>query len=135
MALSATISFLSLGITAARAAEAEKEETVKIPATADGILMAIHEHHTALADTVKSKKLEDVHVHAFAIRDLANALSPKADASKKTRVDGALKNISTLADDLDKSGDAGDQAKTEANLKKLDGVLKVLNAQFEMKMK
>jgi hypothetical protein len=130
MALSAALGFLSFGVTAARAADAEKEEVVKIPATVDGIWKAIHEHHMALAATVKSKKLDEVHMHAFAIRDVANALSAKTDDGKKSRVDGALKNISKLADDLDKSGDAGDQAATEANLKKLDGVLKVLEAQF-----
>ena len=35
-----------------------------------------------------------------------------------------VKKISQLAEDLDKSGDAGDQAKTEASLKKLDAELK-----------
>ncbi len=35
-----------------------------------------------------------------------------------------MKKVSQIAEDLDKSGDAGDQAKTEANLKKLDAILK-----------
>ena len=38
-----------------------------------------------------------------------------------------------LAEDLDASGDANDQAKTEANLKKLDGLIKVLETQFGIK--
>jgi hypothetical protein len=39
------------------------------PDTADEILQEIHKHHGELADFVKSKKLADVHHHAFAIRD------------------------------------------------------------------
>lgn len=35
-----------------------------------------------------------------------------------------VKRVSQIAEDLDQSGDAGNQAKTEANLKKLDKVLK-----------
>ena len=130
MGLCATIGLISLGTTRAFAEEEKAETKIKIPDTTEGIFKAIHEHHMELAATVKGKKLEDVHIQAFAIRDLANALPAKADAGKKARVDGAAKNISKLADDLDKSGDAGDQAVTEANLKKLDGVLKVLEAQF-----
>ena len=91
----------------------------------------IHKHHTELADVVKSKKLADVHHHAFAIRDLANGLPAKVAADKKARVEGSVKNIAKLAEDLDKTGDDNNQAATEANLKKLDGVLKALDAQVK----
>ena len=91
----------------------------------------IHKHHTELADVVKSKKLADVHHHAFAIRDLANGLPAKVAADKKARVEGSAKNIAKLATDLDNTGDANNQAATEANLKKLDGVLMALDAQVK----
>ena len=133
MGLCAAIGLMSLGTTRAFADE-EKETKVKIPDTTEGIFKAIHEEHMKLAATVKNKKLEDVHHHAFAIRDLANALSAKATADKKKQVEGTVKNIAKLAGDLDESGDAKDQAKTEANLKKLDGLIKVLATQFGMKM-
>ena len=128
MGLCAAIGFLLLGTQAAFADE--KEVKVKIPDTAEGILKAIHTEHGELAETVKNKKLADVHHHAFAIRDLAKALPAKAEADKKKQVEGTVKNIAKLADDLDKAGDDGKQAETEALLKKLDGVLKVLSAQF-----
>lgn len=117
-----------MGITATALAD-EKGEKVKIPATAEGILKAIHAKHGELGETVKNKKLADVHHHAFAIRDLAKALPAKVPADSKSKVESSVKNISKLADDLDKSGDDGDQAKTEANLKKMDGLLKVLATQ------
>ena len=109
---------------------AEKSE-MKIPATADGILADIHKHHGELADVVKNNKLSDVHHHAFAVRDLAKALVDKAAVDKKQRVQGTVNNIAKLADELDKAGDAGDKAKTEAELKKFDAVIAQLEGQFK----
>ena len=127
----AALAFTAISSRTAVAAEetTEKSEKMTIPDTADGILQEIHKHHGELAETVKSKKLADVHHHAFAIRDLANALPAKVAADKKARVEGSAKNIAKLAEDLDKSGDANDQAGTESNLKKLDGVLMALMSQ------
>ena len=133
MGLCAAIGLMSLGATRAFAEEEKAEAKMKIPDTTEGIFKAIHEHHLELAATVKNKKLADVHHHAFAIRDLANALTAKAAADKKKQVEGTTKNITKLASDLDESGDANDQAKTEANLKKLDGLIKVLETQFGIK--
>ena len=107
----------------------EHSEKMTMPDTAEGILQEIHKHHGELDTVVKSKKLADVHHHAFAIRDLANGLIAKVAADKKARVEGSAKNIAKLAEDLDKTGDANDQAGTEANLKKLDGVLMALDQQ------
>src|SRR5260370_4636828 len=67
----------------------ESSEKVKIPGTVDGIFKAIHKHHQELADTVKAKKLADVHHHAFAIRDLAQALPAKALPDHQTMVEDA----------------------------------------------
>ena len=140
MGLCAAIGFTLVTTTTTFAQErkhdehAEAKGKVKIPETVEGIFKAIHEHHHHLAETVKNKKLADVHHIAFAIRDLAIALPAKAPADKKTQVQGTVKNIAKLAEDLDKTGDAGNQVGTEANLKKLDGILKVLHTQFGMKM-
>lgn len=102
-----------------------------IPETADGIFAEINKHQSELAAVVKNNKLADVHHHAFAIRDLAKALVDKAAADKKQRVQGAVNNIAKLAEELDKAGDAGDKAKTEANSKKFDAVIAQLEAQFK----
>jgi hypothetical protein len=110
----------------------EDGEKVKIPDTVDGILNEIHTHQQELAETVKAKKLDDVHHHAFAIRDLAKALPAKTNPDMKKMVENAVKKVSQLAEDLDKSGDAGDQAKTEANLKKFDEALKTLEEHAKM---
>lgn len=106
---------------------------MKIPDTVEGIFKEIREHHMELAEVVKNKKLAEVHHHAFAIRDLANGLPPKAAAEKRKQVEGTAKSIARLAEDLDASGDANDQAKTEANVKKLDRLVKALETQFGFK--
>ena len=134
LAISACAALAITGINSqtAIAAEHEKKEAkITVPETADGIMTEIHKHHGELADVVKSKKLADVHHHAFAIRDLANGLPAKVAADKKARVEGSVKNIAKLATDLDNTGDANNQAGTEANLKKLDGVLKALESQVK----
>ena len=110
----------------------EGGEKIKIPDTVEGIWKEIHKHHQELTDTVKAKKLADVHHHAFAIRDLAKALPAKAHPDHKKMVENAVKRVSQLAEDLDKSGDAGDQAKTETNLKRMDAALKTLEEHSKM---
>ena len=129
----AALAFTTISAQTARAEEPEDagKSKVTIPATADGIMQAIHQHYGELAEVVKAKKLADVHHQAFTIRDLANALPDKVAVDKKARVEGSAKNIAKLAEDLDKTGDAGDQAGTEANLKKLDGVLMALDRQVK----
>ena len=81
---------------------------------------------------VKAKKLDQVHHHAFAIRDLAKALPAKSGSDMKKMVENAVKKVSQIAEDLDKSGDAGDQAATEANLKKFEAALKTLEEHATM---
>jgi|SRR5882672_351014 len=99
-------------------------EKVKVPDTLNGIWHEIHKHPHELADTVKAQKLAEVHHHAFAIRDLAKGLPSKVPTAHKKHIENLVKKVSQIAEDLDKSGDAGDQAKTESNLKKLDATLK-----------
>ena len=133
MGLCAAIGLMSLTMVTRALADAEGKEKVKIPDTVEGIWKEIHMHHMELADVVKNKKLDMVHHHAFAVRDLAKALPAKVPADDKSKVQGTANNITKLADALDKSGDDNDQAKTEANLKKLDDVIKVLEAQCGIK--
>lgn len=114
-------------------AEEEKEMPTVIPATATAILQAISEEETNLDKTITDKKLEDVHHHAFAIRDLVNALPEKSSdlaAEKLSKLKANAKFVTALADRLDKSGDAKDQAGTEANFKKFQTVLKEIKSLY-----
>ncbi|HWC61903.1 MAG TPA: heavy metal-binding domain-containing protein [Verrucomicrobiae bacterium] len=111
----------------------EPEVKIKIPNTAAGIFKEVKEHEEELGKTVAAKKLDDVHHLAFAIRDLVNALPDKSkdlDSEKMGKLKANAKFIAALADRLDKSGDANDQAGTEANFKKLQDILKQVRALY-----
>ena len=128
--------FATTSISTSTSFAAEKEQTEK--KEKDGRARDGRWHHRSDPQAPRRtrrrgevQKLADVHHHAFAIRDLANGLPGKVAADKKARVEGSVKNIAKLADDLDKTGDDNNQAGTEANLKKLDGVLKALDSQVK----
>ncbi len=136
-ALMTTLLALAAGIwltpTTRAWADEEKETPTMIPATATAILQAVSEEETNLNKTITDKKLEDVHHHAFAIRDLVNALPEKSSdlaPDKLARLKADAKYVTALASRLDESGDAKDQAATEANFKKLQGLLKQIQALY-----
>ena len=135
-ALITTLLTLAVGIWLApltRAADEEKEAPTMIPDTVAGILQAINAEETNLDKTITDKKLADVHHHAFAIRDLVNALPDKSKdlgADKLGKLQSNAKFVAVLADRLDKAGDANDQAGSESNFKKLQGVLKEIRSLY-----
>ena len=78
---------------------------------------------------MKEKKLAKVHVVAFAIRDLAKLLPEKSkdlspDNQKKLK--GSVDRIAEIAKRLDQYGDAGDQANTEKEAKRLETLLQFI---------
>ena len=111
--------------------EHKSGHAVKVPDTAEGIVAEIHKHHGEVAGTIKAKQLKAVHDHSEAITALAKALPAKVATDKKTRVEGTAKNIVKIAGDLHHAADDGDQAKSEAQLKKLDAVLAQLDTQLK----
>ena len=114
---------------------AETSDTNKfgIPDTSASILKKLKGREDELAKTITDKKLDDVHHHAFAIRDLVNVLPDESKdlaADKLSKLKANAKFVASLADRLDKSGDANDQAGTESNLKKLQAILKEIRALY-----
>ncbi len=107
-------------------AQATEEAPVQIPATTAAIWQAIDQHTAELTKLIQAGKLEEVHHHAFAIRDLSTALSVRVAAmapDKRKQLDSEVKFVATLAQRLDASGDANDRTGVESNLTKLKGVL------------
>jgi hypothetical protein len=104
---------------------------VAVPDTADGILQEIHKQHALISSAVAGKNLKDVHDPIEAIPELAKALPDQVAADKKPRVQGSVNNLTKVTESLHQAADAGDQAKAEAELKKLDGVLTALSQQIK----
>ncbi len=109
------------------------EGKVKIPDNAAAIVAEVKEHEAELGKLIAEKKLNKVHEVAFEIRDLVNALPEKSTGlavDKVSKVKADAKFVDSLAERLDKTGDANDQAGTEANFKKLQSVLKQIESQY-----
>lgn len=103
----------------------------KIPATLPEIWKAIHKQQADLVKTVAKKDLDEAHDHAFAIRDLVKALPARVSAENKSEAEAGAKEITKLAADIDKSGAAGAQKATEANVKKMGEAILALQTKLQ----
>ena len=102
------------------------EESVRL---VEGLVPAIRQ----LAEAIAAKKLKAAEPHGHALDTLLAALPAKStdlpEARQKT-VAGMVKNADKALDSLDGAVDAGKQNTAEAKLKLLDGVMKILKAQY-----
>lgn len=115
----------------ARADEAEVKVT--IPATSREIWQAIDHHVADLRTLIEKGDLKEVHMQAYAIRDLVRALpshSPTLPADVLTKVKAQSKFVDTLAERLDRAGDSGDKPATIDGLGKLEQILRTIRAQY-----
>lgn len=107
---------------------------VAIPSTIPEIWKAIDGQATSINQGLKENELTSIHEHAFAIRDLANALpalsKDLSDEQKKT-LQTNLIYVEQLAKRLDKTGDANDKEGTQANWDKLEKILTQLRALYQ----
>ena len=105
----------------------------KIPATVELIWKEIQKQQGKLASVVAKKDLGEAHDHAFAIRDLVKAFPAKVPVENKTKTEEAAKEIAKISADIDKSGAAGAQKATEANVKKMDAAILALQTNLKAK--
>ena len=106
---------------------------VQIPASSAEIWQSIDKETAQLAALIQTGKFEEVHHHAFAIRDLVAALpthSASLSAGQLAQVKSNSQFVATLAERLDATGDAKDKAGTESNFRKLKNVLGVIRADY-----
>ena len=104
-----------------------------LPQTADSIWREIDAKSKALQKNIASGALDQVHHHAFAIRDLVATLvthSATLAPDRLAKVKSGAKFVATLADRLDATGDAKDLAGTKQNFAKLVKVLTNLRANY-----
>jgi len=80
---------------------------------------------------IDSGMLDRLHDITEDITHAASHVAEKAPAQSKTRVTGAAKNIESLANMLHKQADAGDVAKVQSTLKKLQAMVVVLESQLK----
>lgn len=124
---------LALTIQAAVPPATAAEAATVIPATSAEIWKAIDMHLGELRADIAKSALKNVHTHAFAVRDLVRGLPTRSSglsADAIANVTAQVPFVDTLAERLDQTGDANDKAGTEANLAKLEKVLKTIRANY-----
>jgi len=107
--------------------EEGKAETVTIPDSAAGIWQAVDKEMDNMSKLIEAGTVEDLHHHAFAVRDLFAALpdhSASLAADKLEKVKTDTKFVATLASRLDEAGDSKDKVAAAANFKKMQDLLK-----------
>lgn len=140
--LAATLIAASLGtaamfpphaFAAEKAAHPEKHAAAAAYPSTGAAWAAVQEAAKEIDSLVAAKNLKPIHE---AEEKLTGALkylegnSPMVTGDKATRLKPALAQAVKLADSVHHASDAGDQAKTEAELKKLKGALKLVEAQY-----
>ncbi|HCC3243571.1 TPA: transporter [Legionella pneumophila] len=110
-----------------------EESTESIPKTIPAIWEAVDKHAASINQVLSGDDLTSIHQHAFAIRDLVNALpalSKDLSEEQKKTLQQNLSYVSQLATRLDKTGDANDKKGTETNWQKLQKVLAQLRTLY-----
>jgi|GEM_PF-5021997 len=80
---------------------------------------------------IDAAMLDRLHNITEDITHAASHVAEKAPVETKARVSGAANNIESLANTLHKQADAGDVAKVQATLKKLQAMVVVLESQLK----
>jgi hypothetical protein len=118
---------------AATAYEEGKDASTAIPDTAEGIWQAIDKEMEMMTKLIGAGTLENLHHHAYAVRDLFAALpdhSSTLATDNLNAVKADTKFIATLALRLDAAGDSKDKDGANANFKKLQDLLKSARANY-----
>ncbi len=87
----------------------------------------------AIAADVDAGRLDAVHERAERLAPLASSLldaSASLEPAKRARVEGTVRQVSKVAGALHVAADAGDATKTKRELERLDGLLRLLEAQY-----
>lgn len=98
-----------------------------------GAWMALESARDGIAADVESGSLADIHAKSEPLPGLVEALlehSGGLDAGKRSRVEGAAKQVARVADALHVAADRGDAERTRKELSRLDGLLELIRAQY-----
>jgi hypothetical protein len=103
----------------------------ELPNTPEGIWTEIHKHQSALQSAVQNKKLDEIHPHAVAVKELTKALVDVVHPDHKAAVQSGVDKINLAVSDLHQAAHADDQAAAEANFKRFDDAVKQLEEQMK----
>ncbi len=122
-----------VALTVGFALAAESTEQVAIPDTPAAIWQSIDDQVKTLDGLLTSGELEEVHLYAFAVRDLVRALPEYSQGLGPEPLEQVKTNVGyveTLATRLDETADSNDPVSTKANLEKLKRILVRIRANY-----
>ncbi|MEN8181161.1 MAG: cupredoxin domain-containing protein [Myxococcota bacterium] len=94
---------------------------------------ALESARDAVAADVGAETLQTIHGKVEPVPQLAETLleySADLDAAKRARVESAIRQLPNVAGALHEAADAGDLERTRRELKRLDGLLQLIRAQY-----
>ena len=118
-----------------KAGEKEKdhpEVEVKIPDTAEALWTEIDAKTKVLTELLTAKKGDAIHVAAETVEALVSAIPGKhADlaADKKKRVEGMVKNVARVLDQIHEEAEEGHWDVSAKKLTQVEAALKIIKAQ------
>jgi uncharacterized cupredoxin-like copper-binding protein len=133
MRLSVRFTVFWVALALATAAMAQHEHGSGHEGHARSAWAELKETRDAIAKLIESGKLPEVHYQAERLAPLGDALMAGAKSvpdDKRVRIDATLRQLAELGKTLDKAGDAGDVAATSRELKRLDGVIALIQVQY-----
>ena len=103
------------------------------PAGGGSAWVELKETRDSIAQLIESGKLADVHQEAERLERMGQALAAGAMSlpeDKRTRIEATLRQLPAVAKALDETGDSGDADATRRELKRLEGLLALIEAQY-----
>ena len=103
------------------------------PASPAGAWSALMTARNAIAADVERGALGNIHEKSEPLPQLVATLVERSgdlDAGKRSRLEGAAKQVARVADALHVAADGGDAARTRKELTRLDALLELIRAQY-----
>ena len=110
-----------------------KRKTPKIEPfqhTPENTHQRIQEIRGKLTEAIQRNDLRYVHDMMNYFKGLLKSLSMDLEGERKQRINVIIRDLTVIAEQIDNSAGRGNQAATEANLKKLVDTLKELEGEF-----
>ncbi len=114
-------------------AEVAPPEAIPAPSAPSAIWTAIVSKRDAIDALIKNNQLKGIHAETEALGSLGDQLlnsSTMLDEDKLARVRGAVNQLGQVAESLHDAADKGDAAGAAAEFEKLEGLLKLIEAQY-----
>jgi len=105
----------------------------EVPQTTEGAWSTLQQHFSKVKQAVADGDHDTIHNSEPVIQACLKVLGQKSDRveeKNQQRLQGALRQASKAGATLHHAGDAGDRKAMEKGLKQLEGILKVIAAQY-----